>query len=136
MIEEMFFKPKLNQRGFTLLEVMVAGTILVLSLMVIINLFSKSLQSNTDIRNYTLALILAQSKMAEIKSGLETDIEGKFEDSYVEYKWSSNTQETPFEGIEEIHLQVSWKGKKKEKRIDLMAYRLIEPKEENEDEWE
>jgi len=132
----MSLKQKLNQRGFTLIEVMVAGTILAISLIVIINLFSKSLQSNVDIRNYTIGLILAQSKMAEIKSGLETELEGNFENGDVEYNWSINTKETQFEGIEEIYLQVSWKGKRKEKRIELIGYRVIEPEEDQEEKGE
>jgi len=126
-------KQKLNPRGFTLIEVMVAGTILVVSLMVIINLFSKSLQSNTDIRNYTIGLILAQSKMAQIKTGLETELEGNFQDGDVEYKWLVNSKETQFEGIEEIYLQVIWKGKRREKRIELIGYRVIEPEEDHEE---
>lgn len=111
--------------GFTLIEVMVAITIFAISAIVIINLFSKSINSIADIRNYTIGLILAQSKMAEIQSGMETELEGIFEEGDVEYEWSVQTNETQFERIEEIQLKVLWEGRKRWKSIELIGYRLI-----------
>ncbi len=116
--------------GFTLIEVMVAITIFAVSVITILNLFSTTLRANDDIRNYTIGLILAQSKMAEIKTGLEIGLEGTFEENSVEYKWSVQTNETQFEGIEEIQLQIIWEGRKKGKSIELIGYRIIEQKED------
>lgn len=83
------------------------------------------MSSTADIRDYTLGLILAQSKMAEIKSGLETNLEGIFEGGEVEYEWAVAINQSPWEGIEEIQLQVFWQGRKGKKSIELTGWHQI-----------
>ncbi|MEW6096914.1 MAG: prepilin-type N-terminal cleavage/methylation domain-containing protein [bacterium] len=131
----MFLKQK-KDVGFTLIEVMVAITIFAVSVIVIINLFSKTIMASSDIRNYTIGLILAQSKMVQIKTGMETELEGIFEEGDVEYKWVVQTNKSEFEGIEEIQLQIFWEGRKEKKNIELIGYRVIESKEDKEEKIE
>ncbi|MDI6736724.1 MAG: prepilin-type N-terminal cleavage/methylation domain-containing protein, partial [bacterium] len=128
--------PKSNSKGFTLIEVMVAITILALSLIVILNLFSRTISSTADIRNYTIGLILAQSKITEIKSKLETNLEGIFENGDVEYEWAVAINQSPWEGVEEIQLQVFWQGRKGQKSIELIGYRVVQPIEDKEEKSE
>ncbi|MFH1563632.1 MAG: prepilin-type N-terminal cleavage/methylation domain-containing protein [Nitrospirota bacterium] len=128
--------PKSDSRGFTLIEVMVAITIFAVSLIVILNLFSRTISSTADIRYYTVGLILAQSKMVEIKSGLETNLEGIFEEGAVEYEWAVAINQSPWEGIEETQLQVFWQGRKGKKTIELIGYRVIQPIEDKEEKSE
>ncbi|MEW6605898.1 MAG: prepilin-type N-terminal cleavage/methylation domain-containing protein [bacterium] len=129
---KIFLKAKRNN-GFTLIEVIVAITIFAVSVLAILNLFSTTLKSNTQIRHYTIGLILAQSKMAEIKSGLEIESAGIFEEDDIEYEWSVHTNPTEIKNIEEIRLQVTWKGQKAKKNIELVGYRVIESRKDREE---
>ncbi len=88
------------------------------------------MSSTADIRDYTIGLILAQSKMTAIKSGLETNLEGIFEEGDVEYEWAVAINQSHWEGIEEIQLQVFWQGRKGQKSIELTGYRVIQPIED------
>jgi type II secretion system protein I len=125
-----------KKQGFTLIEVMVAMTIFAVSLIVIINLFSKSLRASSQLHNYTIGLILAQSKMAQIKAYLETELEGTFREGDVKYEWLVNTYETEFEGIEKVQLIILWEGREGKKSIELIGYRVIKPKEDKEEKIE
>jgi type II secretion system protein I len=125
-----------KKQGFTLIEVMVAMTIIAVSLIVIINLFSKTLRASNQLRNYTIGLILAQSKMAQIKTHLETELEGIFQEDDVKYEWLVNTYKTEFEGIEKIQLIILWEGRKGKKSIELIGYRVIKPKEDKDEKIE
>ena len=51
--------------GFTLMEVMIAMTILAIALIAIYQLQSQSISMSTDSRFMTTAALLAQSKMVE-----------------------------------------------------------------------
>lgn len=111
-----------HEKGFTLLEVMVAITILSVALLGILQLFSKSLDSARLNKEYTLALIFLQSKFSEIEQGLEENRKGEFNERY---RWEANLQPTDTRYMEEIRLKITWPGKKKEKKIELVTYRLI-----------
>lgn len=56
-----------NQRGMTLLEVLVAFIILTMALVTMMNAFVLGSRQNTGTNCYNTALSLAQSKMEEIK---------------------------------------------------------------------
>ncbi|MEW6618814.1 MAG: prepilin-type N-terminal cleavage/methylation domain-containing protein [bacterium] len=131
-LNKIFLKAKRNN-GFTLIEVIVAITIFAVSVLAILNLFSTILKSTTQIRHYTIGLILAQSKMAEIKSGLEIESAGIFKEDDIEYEWSVHTNPTEIKNIEEIRLQVTWKGQKAKKNIELVGYRVIESRKDREE---
>ncbi len=54
------------QQGFSLLEVLVAFSILALSLSVLFQIYSRGTQSTALSHDYNRAVIIAQSKMAEL----------------------------------------------------------------------
>lgn len=112
-----------DEKGFTLLEVMVAITILSVALLTILQLFSKSLDSARLNRDYTLAFIFLQSKFSEIEQGLEENKKGEFNERY---KWEVNLQPTDTKYLEEFRLRITWPGKKKGKKLELITNRLIE----------
>jgi len=85
-----------NERGgFTLLELMVAAVILAVGLVAVLEAITRSLQCGRLNREHTRAVLLAEAKMAELRSlpQLETgNLEGSFaEESAVpsgtEYHW-------------------------------------------------
>ncbi|MDF9408612.1 prepilin-type N-terminal cleavage/methylation domain-containing protein [Pelotomaculum isophthalicicum JI] len=57
-----------NERGFTLIEVLVALAILAVSLVAMMDSFTTASRGNADVYRYNVALSLAQSKMEEIKN--------------------------------------------------------------------
>ena len=83
-----------RQKGFSLLEVLVAFTVLALSLGVLFQLFSTAVRGVLQSEHYTRALIIAESRLALLgreepleqgqKEGIEADI----------YRWRAEV--TPY----------------------------------------
>lgn len=76
---------KNNQQGFSLLEILVAFSILAVSLSIILNVFASGLNSANTTEQYTQAVQIAQSLMA--KTGVETPLQtsqssGSINDKY------------------------------------------------------
>ncbi|WP_428033771.1 type IV pilus modification PilV family protein [Amphritea sp.] len=123
-------KPFELQRGFSLLEVLVAMVIAALTLGVILNLFSgaaKSAAINSDYRN---AVQVAESRLEQLASDplRANDLEG----NESRYRWRASI--TPWEtGTEQavrypfmlyqIEVQVSW-GERQDYPVVLKTLRL------------
>ena len=108
-----------SQSGFTLLEIMVAVSILAMSLLVLLDFHSGAMIVSRRAEDITTASMLARLKLNEIKLDLEKGIEkgefpaenkteeGSFDEPYDLYKWKSmiNKVEIPVppqpEGAEE-----------------------------------
>ncbi len=78
-----------NQKGFTLLEVMVAVAILAIALTSLLGSQSQSMFAATEADFAFASSLLARQKMAEILTSGEapTDASGDFEDSRPGYSW-------------------------------------------------
>lgn len=85
--------------GFTLIEVMVAVSILAISMTVLLSFSGNSMIRSGRAETMTVATMLARQKMAEIEVELdkgsqkgefpeEKSEEGQFEEPFDEYKWS------------------------------------------------
>jgi len=74
--------------GFTLLEVLVALVILALTLSVIMRIFSGGLSNAALADDYSRAVLLAESRLAELGvQPLEGEARGEFDGKY---RWRSN----------------------------------------------
>ena len=75
---KIFGKPRLTtgKAGFTILEVMVAISILAVGLMAIFTAQSRSIMGNTDANRQTEAMTLAQDKMEELLAVPYDDLDG------------------------------------------------------------
>ena len=122
-----------RQHGFSLLEILVAFSILALSLGVLLNIFSTGLRSAIVSDEYIHAVTIAESLLS--KAGIESTLEqgeshGIEEDKY---SWSINIEPylddvidlerstvTPYK----ITVNVSWKEVKNERSIILTTLRL------------
>lgn len=76
---------KNNQQGFSLLEILVAFSILAVSLSIVLHIFASGLNSANTTEQYTQAVQIAQSLMA--KTGVETPLQtsqssGSINDKY------------------------------------------------------
>ena len=91
--------------GFTLLEVMVALAVMSIVLVSVYRMHSQSLAMNTAARFYTLAPMLAQSKMAEIadlSSSTFPEDSGDFGEEFPGYSWKASIADVTSEILGEV----------------------------------
>jgi general secretion pathway protein I len=134
----------MKNKGFTLIEVLVAVAILGVGLTVLIELFSGGLRLGRASEEYTKAVNYARIKMEEIavkptiKEGSE---EGEFDETF---RWQVEVKKVEILPIEnkpdfkppaqffQVQINIIWKSGLKEKSTRIESYRTIKP-EENEE---
>jgi general secretion pathway protein I len=134
----------MKNKGFTLIEVLVAVAILGVGLTVLIELFSGGLRLGRASEEYTKAVNYARIKMEEIavkptiKEGSE---EGEFNETF---RWQVEVKKVEILPIEnkpdfkppaqffQVQINIIWKSGSKEKSTHIESYRTIKP-EENEE---
>lgn len=101
-IKAHYFRCQESQAGFTLLEVMVAVSIMAIVLTAVYRMHFQSILMHNDARFYTFAPLLAQSRLAnfELESLKEqTNAAGDFGDSFTDYKWSLSIEDVESEAL-------------------------------------
>ena len=101
-----------NDRGFTLLEVMVAVAILAIALVAILKANVQSLDTLAATREGTTASLLAASKMAEVEAvGAAdwSDFQGDFGEDYPSFNWKVETAPTEVERLIRVEVIVQRK---------------------------
>ena len=130
-----------SNKGFTLIEILVAISILSISLVVILQLFSGGLKSSRLSDKYTKGIFHAREKMEEILLGTEFAqevSEGEFVDLY---RWRSEI--VPVEQSEEeasklpfntynIKVDIFWDEGDKEKQFSISTMKVVEKKKNDE----
>ena len=129
------FRWPLKKSGFTLLEVMVAMTILGIGLALVMQHFTAGLRATLLSRQYLRAIVHAQEKMEELRlKGTWSNLEegGNFEDGY---RWkvsvspfspsSDQTEEQdekkPVWEIWQLKSMVFWEEGKRERFFELQS---------------
>jgi general secretion pathway protein I len=102
------------ERGFTLIEVMAAVVILAMALAAIIAGFSRQASLSADLRDRTLAMMVARNRLAEYTLAAEfpdTD-ESEGERSFAdnEWEWFAEVSETEDPALRRIDLRVRREG--------------------------
>ena len=108
----------LHNRGFTLLEVMIAVALIAVALVTLLGSQSQSVSYANSAKFETMAALLAQSKMSEIliqdADSLSND-SGDFGDEYLGYAWEATVSDVSIEGLDtiseylkQIDLTVTW----------------------------
>jgi general secretion pathway protein I len=108
----------LYNRGFTLLEVMVAVALIAIALTALLGSQSQSVSFANSAKFETMAALLAQGKMSEIVMRGTGDLSsdsGDFGEDYPGYSWSSTVSDVSMPGeealsdyLKQIDLTVTW----------------------------
>lgn len=133
-----------GQRGFTLLEVLVAFLVLAMSLSVLMRLYSASFAALAAAGRRQTALLLAESRMDEVLASLHAGLRGRETGTLqAPFRWSSEIEPFAFDapaegrpplaaqqarpplGVRRISVSVSW-GRNATERITLTTLRLVE----------
>lgn len=97
---------KLNQKGFTFVEVLIAIVILVMASVTAADLIRGSVRAVGDSKEMTIASVLLQKTMAELETKMETEglekacvkkVAGKFDPPYEKYTWTTYCTEIDFQ---------------------------------------
>lgn len=106
-----------NQKGFTLLEVMVALTIIVIVLTALMGTQSQGMSLAIEAKFQITAALLARDRMSQLEMVEDDEISsdsGDFGDDFAPYQWKLEVEQVDIPGIDEAvgHLL----------RIDLMVF--------------
>lgn len=111
-----------DQQAFTLLEVMIAVSIIAIGLVTLFGSQSKTLSLATEAKFNNIAPMLASGKLAELQAGviplLSSD--GDFGDDFQDYIWEIDITDAVFEGpealteleeqLQRVEVKVLWSG--------------------------
>jgi type II secretion system protein I len=117
--------------GFTFLEVMVALAIIAVALTAVLGLQAQSVSMASEAKFYTIAPLLAQSKMAEMEmmemGGLASS-SGDFGEDFPGYFWEisisdvfTSEPQSVSKDLERIDVKISW-GEEKQNQYVLRLY--------------
>jgi general secretion pathway protein I len=121
------------QAGFSLLEILVAFSILALSLGVLLEIFSTALRGVALSEHYTKAALLAESRLADLGADIALE-SGSFSSGEEEgYRWEVSV--SPYAGGDletgpgyleplAVKVLVSWGELGRERRIQVETLRL------------
>ncbi|MBA2487409.1 MAG: prepilin-type N-terminal cleavage/methylation domain-containing protein [Nitrospira sp.] len=136
----------MTERGFTLLEVMLALAILGLALPVLLGLRNRDIELFEHARTVTTATFLAQEKLFEIEimpfppigeqtgdfqnppPGSQIQVEDK--DRASRFRWARMVSATPLEVVREVRVRVSWARGETEEKVEVTSYVFLEPPQE------
>jgi general secretion pathway protein I len=121
----------IGQRGFTLLEIMIALAIIGLALIALLSLGNRSIEVHSRLQHLTTATLLAQQKMAQ--SELEardsggtklSDGVGTFAEPFTDYRWRIVISATALPAVQMVTVTVLWGKEERNESVDITSFLL------------
>jgi prepilin-type N-terminal cleavage/methylation domain-containing protein len=118
--------------GFTLLEVIVALSLLATAVTVILQLFSSNLRVLSTSEDYISAVVRAEAKMRDVLdeetitegASSETTPDGYRMETTVSKVYERRTRDLPFQVLE-IGVTLSWRGIAAERSMTLKTMKMV-----------
>jgi general secretion pathway protein I len=122
-----------SQKGFTLLEILVAFVILAVAITSIVQLFSSNIRAISASDKYTAAAVSAETKMRDILAGdkleerswSETSDDGYIMDILISETLKERNDNIP-KKLMEIDLTIYWPAGSKKKSLILRTLKVID----------
>lgn len=141
---EISAKPLKAERGFTLLEMVMAMALFAIALPVLLGLRNRDVELLRYADSLTTATLLAQEKLFETElmgfpqTGEQTgDFEnlppGSLASASVkergrDFRWTRTVMATPFEVVREVRIRIAWPRGKTEETVEITSYVFLDTK--------
>ncbi|HOE11997.1 MAG TPA: hypothetical protein PKJ23_11285 [bacterium] len=115
--------------GFTLVEAILAMTIMAIAVVGIMGAFSGALMNGSMAEDYTLASMRAQLVMAQIRAGAITPYDvnqGTFSED-IKFQWSVNFTESEAENLYEVEVIIAWMRSGRKREFKVTTYQYCDP---------
>jgi general secretion pathway protein I len=117
--------------GFTLLEVMIALSILAVTFVVLLGLRNRDILQHQEARYLTQATLLAQQKISDVEMAGFPEMgvsSGTFPEPDDIFDWAETVSSTPFDFAHEVRIDVSWKDGEHRNAVALVTFVMDEKK--------
>jgi general secretion pathway protein I len=117
-----------EQRGFSLLEVMMALAVAAIALTALLSLANRTIVVQAEQQSLTRATMLAERKMAEVEVmhslGRDHEIarEAVFAEPFERYRWAVTFDETVLPAVRQVTVTVYWGAAKDIEMVALTSF--------------
>jgi general secretion pathway protein I len=117
-----------RQKGFTLLEVMIAVVIVGTAFVACLSLANQCIHTQIRVEHITTATMLAKHKMSELeaqaRNSAATDSEpsGTYEEPYSIYVWEVEYLPTPLDSVEQVRVSVRWGAEEQNDEVVIDSF--------------
>ncbi len=115
-------------KGFSLLEVMIALAIVAIALVSLLGLSNRSILVQDKIQQITRATLLAQQLLSELELNVENtrlnweEQEDNFTEPFANFRWQVSYQDTLISQVKQVTVIVLWGEKEKNEQVQLVSF--------------